>query len=99
MFVLWPRTSVLVSCVCCTTWIRFLGEALVAKLNVVGYFISSILFSFEAQQQTQPDNPLAINPPQVKLSLGCLSGRPKMVSFNVKHTSSCITPSYITPLF
>jgi hypothetical protein len=42
---------------------------------------------------------LPINPPPVKLSLGCLSGRPKMVSFNVKHTSGCIAPSYITPLF
>ncbi len=73
-------------------------EALVPILNIVGYFISSTLFSFEAQQQTQPDKPLAINPPQVKLSLGCLSGRPKMVSSNVKHTSSCITPSYITPI-
>jgi hypothetical protein len=27
-----------------------------------------------------------------------LSGRPKMVSSNVKDTSSCITPSYITPI-
>jgi hypothetical protein len=43
-------------------------EALVAILNIVGYFISSTLFSFEAQQQTQHDKPfIGYKPPQVKL--------------------------------
>jgi hypothetical protein len=35
-------------------------EALVAIVNITGYFISSTFFSFEAQQQTQPDKPLFI---------------------------------------